>query len=203
MITIASLIACGVKPTQARIFEQPLAAACERFDINTRPRAAAFLGQVIVESSGFTDLEEDLYYRADRIWQVFVRLRGRGRDGVARLAGKPEALANAAYAHVNGNGSEATGDGWRYRGRGLKMLTGLDNYRDAEIGLGRPYVSAPALVALPPDACLTAAWYWHNVKANQLADAAMWDAITKAVNGRAMLQADRRRAITLEALQVL
>jgi len=204
VITVAALIAAEVAPSQARTFAVPLSIACERFDITTRARVAGFLAQCIVESEHFVSLEERLYYRrAERIWEVFHRLRQRGMNEVAKLARNPRALANAAYAHVNGNGDEASGDGWRYRGRGLKMLTGRGNYADAAVALRRPYVKSPELVALPPDACLTAAWYWHTNRCNALADSAQWDAITKAVNGPGMLKRAERRSITDELLQVL
>lgn len=204
MITVAALIAADVAPALARTFAEPLAIACERFGITTRARVAGFLAQCVVESEHFASLEERMYYRdARRIWDVFHRLRPRGMGELAKLARNPHGLANAAYAGVNGNRDEASGDGWRYRGRGLKMLTGRGNYADASAGLARPYVDAPELVALPPDACLTAAWYWHNVHGNQLADSAQWDAITRAVNGPGMLKRAERRSLTDELLQVL
>lgn len=204
LITVAALVACGVAPAQARTFAEPLAMACERFRIDTRHRVAGFLGQYLVETDNLTAMEEVLYYRsADRIASVFRRLRDRGLNDLAKLARNPRGLGNAAYAGVNGNGNEASGDGWRYRGRGLPHLTGRGNYADAEAGLGRPYLSAPELVALPPDACLTGAWYWHTNHCNMLADTAQWDAITKAVNGAAMMKRAERRSLTDELLQAL
>lgn len=203
MITVATLIAAGIGPTQARQFAEPLAAACRRFDISTPARVAGFLAQCRVESQGFTQLEEGLSYRsAERIAEVFRRLRPRGMAQLALLVRNPKGLANAAYAGVNGNGDEASGDGWRYRGRGLKQLTGRANYADAAEALGRPYLEQPDLVALPEDACLTAAWFWHSAKCNILADSAQWDAITRAVNGPGMLQADARRQFAEEAVAV-
>lgn len=203
MISVATLTAAGIGPTQARQFAEPLAAACKRFDIVTPPRIAGFLAQCRVESYNLTTLEEGLSYRsADRIALVFKRLRDRGLDGLAKLVRNPQGLANAAYAGINGNGDEASGDGWRYRGRGMKQLTGRANYADAAEALGRPYIEQPDLVALPEDACLTAAWYWHSAKCNILADGAQWDAITRAVNGPAMLQADVRRQYSDEAVAV-
>lgn len=192
MITVASLIAAGIGPTQARQFASSLAAACARFDINTPPRVAAFIAQCRVESAGFTALEEGMSYSTpERIRQIFPS-RVPSLADAATLVRKPQALANRVYSSRLGNGDEASGDGWRFRGRGLKQLTGRANYTDAAVGLGRPYVDQPELVALPEDACLTAAWYWHNVKANILADSAQWNAITRAVNGPGMLQADLR-----------
>lgn len=201
MISVASLIAAGVGPTQARMFAEPLAAACKRFDIDTAPRQAGFIAQCMVESASFTTLEEGLSYRsADRIVEVFKRLRPRGMDSIAKLVRNPQGLANAAYAHVLGNGDEASGDGWRYRGRGIKQLTGRNNYGDAAEALARPYIEHPELVAQPLDACFTAAWFWHTRKCNLLADSAQWDAITRAVNGPAMLQAGLRRQYSDDAI---
>lgn len=203
MITVATLTAAGIGPTQARAFAAPLSAACARFQISTPARIAGFVAQCRVESVDFTQLEEGLSYRsADRIADVFKRLRHRGMDSLAKLVRNPQGLANAAYANVNGNGDEASGDGWRYRGRGLKQLTGRDNYEDAMQALARPYITNPELVALPDDACMTAAWFWHSAKCNLLADSGQWDAITRAVNGPAMLQATLRRQYSNDAVAV-
>lgn len=202
MIEVGTLIACGIHPTQARIFAAPLAVACERFDINTPARIAGFVAQCKVESKSFTDLEEDLYYRDPvRIKRLFRNVRD--LEHAARLARNPQGLANCVYADRLGNGNEASGDGWRFRGRGLKQLTGRANYRDAAVDLGRPYEDQPDLVGQPEDACLTAAWFWHTNKLNVLADSAQWDSITKAVNGPAMLAADERRQLSEEGLQSL
>jgi putative chitinase len=205
MITTATLVACGVGPTQARTFAEPLALACESFSITTRHRVAGFLGQYLVETDNLTALEEVLYYRsADRIATVFKRLRERlSLNDLAKLARNPRGLGDAAYAGVNGNGDAASGDGWRYRGRGLPHLTGRGNYAAAAAGLGRPYVESPELVTLPPDACLTGAWYWSTNGCNPLADTAQWDAITRKVNGPAMMKRDERRSLSDDLLQVL
>ncbi len=202
MITLAALILSGVPPTQARQFLEPLSAACKRFDIVTPPRLAGFIAQCRVESADFTRLEEDLRYRRpERLLQVFPsRVRGLA-DAADLVSYGPKAIANRVYAGKIGNGNEASGDGWRYRGRGLKQLTGRANYADAAEALARPYLEQPDLVAMPADACLTAAWFWNNAKGNILADSAQWDAITRAVNGPAMLQADLRRQYSEEGVR--
>jgi len=201
MILVSSLIAAGIAPAQARLFSQPLALACQRFEINTPARVGAFIGQCRVESADFTMLEESLFYRQpERIRQVFSS-RVPSLQLAAQLVRNPQGLANLVYANRLGNGDVPTGDGWRYRGRGLKQLTGRANYTDAAIALNRPYVERPDLVALPEDACLTAAWYWHTAKCNMLADSAQWDAITRAVNGPAMLAKDQRRQFTEDAIE--
>lgn len=199
-ITVASLVAAGVPPTQARAFAEPLAKACARFSINTPARIAGFLAQCRVESSEFTAMEEGLWYTTpERIRAVFPS-RVPSLADAATLTRNPQRLANRVYAGKLGNGDEASGDGWRYRGRGLKQLTGRANYAAAATALARPYVEQPDLVAQPDDACLTAAWFWSSVKGNLLADSAQWDAITRAVNGPAMLLADRRRQYSEQGL---
>jgi putative chitinase len=200
LITVQRLIAAGVPPTQARQFAESLAAACARFDITTPARVAGFVAQCRVESADFTRLEENLHYTTpERIRSVFPS-RVPSLADAARLVRNPQALANRVYQSRLGNGPEASGDGWRYRGRGIVQLTGRANYADAAEALARPYVEQPELVALPADACLTAAWYWHSRKLSILADSAQWDAITRAVNGPAMLHADLRRQHAEQAL---
>ena len=200
LVTVGSLIAAGLAPTQARQFAEPLAAACARFDINTPARLAGFVAQCHIESAGFTRLEEGLSYTTpERIRAVFPS-RVPSLADAARLVRQPQALANRVYSGRLGNGDEASGDGWRYRGRGIVQLTGRANYADAATALGRPYVEQPELVAQPADACLTAAWFWHSRKLSILADSAQWDAITRAVNGPAMLHADLRRQHAEQAL---
>jgi len=202
VITVANLIAAGIAPTQARQFLAPLLAACARFSINTPARIAGFVAQCRVESAGFTALEEGLFYRDPqrimRIWPTRVTTM----EHAQHLARNPKGLANVVYAGWLGNGDTASGDGWRFRGRGLKQLTGKANYTDAATELNRPYVTSPELVAMPDDACMTAAWFWHTNKLNILADSAQWDAITRAVNGRGMLQKAERRQYSEEAVSV-
>jgi len=198
MITVANLIEAGIAPTQARQFLTSLSAACARFGINTPARIAGFVAQCRVESAGFTALEEGLSYRDParimRIWPSRVKTL----EQAQHLTRNPRGLANVVYASRMGNGDTASDDGWRYRGRGLKQLTGKNNYSDAASSLNRPYVTNPELVALPEDACMTAAWFWHTAKCNILADSAQWDAITRAVNGPGMLQAAERKQYSEE-----
>ena len=192
-LELGRLVAAGVAPTQARLILEPLASACTRFDINTPARIGGFLAQCIVESQGFTRFEENLYYTTpERIKRIFPS-RVADLEQAALLARNPKALANCVYAGKNGNGNPLSGDGWNYRGRGAIQLTGLGNYADATNETGRPYVKQPDLVAEPPDALLTAAWYWHTHKLNLLADSAQWDSITRAVNGPRMEQAAWRK----------
>lgn len=194
MITVATLVACGVAPTQARLYAGALNEACLRFDIDTRTRIAAFLAQLHHESAGLTRTEENLYYvtpeRIRSIWPTRVP----SLADAAKLCRHPQALANHVYANRLGNGDEASGDGWAFRGSGLLQLTGRLNFRLAAAGCGRPYEANPQLVREPEGACLTAAWYWTSILGNELADSSQIDIITKRINGPAMLGADERRS---------
>lgn len=203
MITIDQLIAAGIAPTQARTFAAPLAEASSRFDISTPPRLAAFLGQCAVESECLIHTEENLFYSDPaRIVAVFPS-HFKTATEAAPYAKNPAKLGARVYAGRLGNGDEASGDGYAFRGRGLLQVTGRDNYAAAAAALSRDYLKTPGLVAQPPDACLTAAWFWGAHKLNALADAGAVDEITRAINGRAMLQAARRRQCTQQALHAL
>jgi putative chitinase len=198
-LSVNQLIAGGIGPTQAKRFQPFLEPALARFQINTPRRASAFLAQCHVESQGLTRLEENLFYTTpSRLDAIFSRITP---ANVHRFVRNPQGLANFVYAGRNGNGDEGSGDGWRYRGRGLKQLTGRANYRDAANAIGRPYIAEPGLVQESPDAVLTAAWFWQSRGCNALADAGNIDAITRRVNGDAMLEAAQRRRRSGEMLR--
>jgi putative chitinase len=199
-ITAEQLISAGVGPTQAAAFATPLSDACARFDISTPARVAAILGQCMVESALFVHMEENLFYSSpDRIYAVFPS-HFTGPSEAAFYAKNPPKLGARVYANRMGNGDETSGEGYAYRGRGALQLTGKNAYAKATAGLGRDYVGSPDLVAQPADACLTAAWYFSNANCIPLADAGDFDAVTRAVNGRAMLQASLRKQYTQQAL---
>lgn len=192
---IERLISAGVHPTQAKAFAEPLKAAMALFDISTDARIAAFLAQAMIESQSFTRLEENLFYTTPaRIDAVFSAVKS--IEEATLYVRNPQRLANKVYANRNGNGDEASGDGWAFRGRGLFQLTGRANYKAASegVGLGSVYVQRPELVAQPSDASLTAAWYWSSRGCNQLIDAGNFDATTRLINGPAMLHKHERAA---------
>lgn len=197
---IETLIRLGVTPTQARQFADPLRAAMALHDISTPQRQAAFIAHCILESSRFTRLEENLFYTTPERIRAVWPSRFRTSTDAAPYARNPKALANRVYSNRNGNGDEASGDGWKYRGRGLFQLTGLTNYTRAARALNRPYVSEPGLVAEPSDACLTAAWFWTANGGNKLIDQGQFDATTRMINGPAMLHAKERLALYQDAL---
>ena len=180
-------------------------ALCD-FAIDTPSRIAAFLAQVGYESAQLTRCMENLTYSAQRLAFVWPR-RFRSADGsptaLAReIAYQPERIANLVYAGRNGNGDEASGDGWRFRGRGLLQVTGRSNYRSVGEGLAQPFVARPYLLAEPRWACRTAAWWWQCTGLNELADAARFEEITRRING-GLNGLEERARLWRRALEVL
>lgn len=167
-----------------------------RFSLTTPTRQSAFLAQTAHESAGFTRLTENLNYSATGLATTWPG-RFRGADGqpnaLARaLHRRPEAIANVVYANRMGNGPEAYGDGWRYRGRGLLQITGRAQYQRCGAALGLPLVEQPDLLAQPEPAVLSAAWFWQVNGLNELADAGDFETITRRINGGLNGLAERR-----------
>lgn len=171
----------------AERFVGPLQAAMTRFGINTPTRQAAFIAQVGHESGHLRRLVENLNYSAAGLAATWPG-RFRGADGkpnalALSLHRQPEAIANVVYANRMGNGDTASGDGWRYRGRGLIQLTGRDNYRACAKAIGLPVEDFPEFLEEPEGACLSAAWFWSANQLNRLADADQFERLTRKING--------------------
>ncbi|HGP4162307.1 TPA: glycoside hydrolase family 19 protein [Pseudomonas aeruginosa] len=181
---------------RAGFFVPALNVAMERFGITAPVRGAAFLAQVGHESSQLTRLVENLNYSAQGLAATWPS-RYRGADGkpnalALNLARHPQAIANNTYASRNGDGDEASGDGWRYRGRGLLQITGRANYRAAAGGLDQPLEVEPELLEQPEWAALSAAWWWSTHGLNELADRGEFAAITRRINGGLNGHAERQ-----------
>lgn len=151
-----------------------------RFEIDTPRRAAYFIGQVGHESLGLLRIEESLNYSAPRLQEVFGGYFT-AEEGV-QFARQPERIANRVYAHRNGNGSETSGDGWHYRGRGLIQCTGRSNYARMSVLLGLPLLACPQLLLEIEHAASSAAAYWRDNGLNALADAGDVLAISRKIN---------------------
>lgn len=114
----------------------PVSAAMSEFAINTAARQTAFIAQIRHESAGFTQLTESFQLPARSARDLLTRTRfdactlGRHPDEKTVPPARQQQIAHLAYANRYGNGDAASGDGWRYRGRGLKQITFFDNYRD-------------------------------------------------------------------------
>lgn len=183
-------------PEPDELITRSFKCAVIRFSLTTPTRQSAFLAQAGHESAGFTRLTENLNYSATGLAATWPG-RFRGADGqpnaLARaLNRRPEAIANVVYANRMGNGPEASGDGWRYRGRGLLQITGRAQYERCGAALGLPLVEQPDLLAQPEPAVLSAAWFWQVNGLNELADAGDFEAITRRINGGLNGLAERR-----------
>jgi putative chitinase len=171
----------------------------EKFQVNTPLRLSHFLSQTGHESGGFKVFQENLNYSAKGLMGIFKKYFKRA-DGTLdepkalAYAKKPEKIANLVYGGRMGNGPEASGDGYKFRGRGAIQLTGKDNYTAffKSIGLGPD--ADPNLVGTQY-ALLSAAWFWSKNGLNKIADEGASDAvvtkITKRVNGGTIGLADR------------
>lgn len=160
-------------------------------DLTSDLRLAHFLGQLAHESAGFARTEENLNYRAPRIRQVWPR-RFATIAAAQPYASKPAELANRVYANRMGNGPESSGDGWRYRGRGLIMTTGKEGYTRLSERLGVDFVANPDLLKEFPYAILSAAEFWKSKNLNAFADDDDVLTITKRINGGTIGLADRK-----------
>jgi putative chitinase len=200
----------------------PLTDACARFGIDTPDRVAAFLAQCAHESARFSTTVESLNYSdagLARTWPkrfaqvnlltgtILRDARGNPLPNTAaiKLARRPEAIANTVYANRIGNGDVASGDGWRFRGRGLIQLTGRANYAEYASAMEAHdfIMKNPDLVGHPPHAATSAAWFWSRRGLNALADAGDLEAMTRVINGgthgienRALLYASARQVFT-------
>ncbi|MGY2401133.1 glycoside hydrolase family 19 protein [Pseudomonas sp. SDO5271_S396] len=178
----------------------PLNVAMARFGIDTPLRAAAFIAQVGHESEQLRVVVEDLDYSAEALLASWP---SRFDAALAeRVARNPEAIANIAYASHLGNGPQASGDGWKYRGRGLIQITGLCNYKSIGDALGLDLLTHPELLEQPENAALSAARFWSVNGLNELADLNQLQPITERVNGGLNGESDRL-ALYRHALAVL
>lgn len=178
--------------------------------ITTPVRAAHFLAQVFVESAGFARTVENLNYSAQALKTLFGRHRisEEDADKFGRKKGQPanqSAIANIVYGGKWGAenlGNTAPGDGWKFRGRGLKQLTGRENYeRFSRAWLGSDALLAnPGQVAEPAGAVASAIWFWHNKGLNAVADRNSVEQVTRIVNGGSN-GLDERREMTAKFLR--
>lgn len=202
--TAKQLVAAGVctAPVAAR-FEGALQQTCRTYEIDTGKRIAAFVAQTGHESAGFTRLVEGLSYGYDRLREVVLAAKPGSRwrsllPRVTELTRNPVALGNAAYGGRMGNGPELTGDGYRYRGRGILQNTGKANYEAItellakKLGGVPDLVLQPELLESPRWACLAAGAFWDDHELNDLADRGQITAISKIVNGGENGLADRK-----------
>jgi putative chitinase len=160
------------------------------YEITTPQRQAMFLAQLAHESGSFRFVEENLNYSVEALQRVFKKYFP--TDELALMyARQPEKIANRVYANRMGNGEESSGDGWKYRGRGIIQLTGKDNYAAFSLKANNNALLEPDLVAEPELAAMSAGWFWDTNGLNKLSDAGDVRAVTRRINGGFNGLADR------------
>lgn len=177
-----------------------LNATFERFDIMSPLRKAAFIGQCGHECGNFKMLEEGLSYSAAGLMKTWPKRFDATKAQACQR--NPRLIANSVYSNRMGNRDEASGDGYRFRGRGCIQLTGSSSYFHAGNALGVDFWADPDLVATPQYAALTAGWFWDTHRLNQYADSQDYKTLTKKINGGFIGLEDRIKHIN-HALEVL
>jgi putative chitinase len=172
---------CGSSILRAAQWVAPLQATCDKYHINTPLRIAAFLATIGVESARLTAVVENLNYSAEGLLSTFPKYFNAVE--AAQYERQPQRIANRVYANRYGNGNEASGDGWKYRGRSLICVTFRDNYASCGKAISLPLDSHPELLEQPCNAALAAGWFWDAHNLNPLADAGKFEGITRAING--------------------
>lgn len=166
----------------------PLADAMQEFGIDTARRQAYFIAQIGTESGGFTSVKESLNYSVAGLAIFGSRLTAAQREQLGRRPGElalsPDrqmAIANLVYGGRYGN--NLNGDGWKYRGRGLKQITFKSNYDACGKVLGLDLISNPDLLLADENAARSAGWFWKANSLNQYADAEDIRELTRRING--------------------
>ena len=141
-------------------FLEPLNVTIKRFGIGAPYELPAYLAQIGHESAELRCLCENLNYSADALKRLFNKYFAAGE--AEKFAYRPEKIANRIYAGRMGNGAEESGDGWRYRGRGLIQLTGKRNYALLSDAFGKNFLGDPDMLLQPLYAALSSGWFWQS-----------------------------------------
>lgn len=152
------------------------------YEINTPQRIAAFIAQCAHESGNFMFLKENLNYRAESLMRTWPR-HFPTMEIAQQYARQPEKIANRAYANRMGNGDEASGDGWRFLGRGLIQLTGRENYSWFAASINISVEEAAEYLQTFEGAAQSACWFWETNNLNRWADTGDIKELTRRING--------------------
>ncbi len=218
IITLEQLCAATkANTTNAEKYLGPINDAMGLFQIDEPRVVAGFLSQIGVESGGLTAVVENLNYKVSALIALFGKHRISeedanlyGRNDATGQKANQEMLANILYGGEFGRrnlGNTEHGDGWKYRGRGLKQLTGRANYKACGAALGIDLIDDPDQLAQPTAAALSAAWFWASRRGAGIEDAAEAGdvrKITKLVNGgdNGLAQRETLYAEALRAIEV-
>lgn len=204
MITLSLLQKINPK-TRSSVLEKyvdPLNDVCDYYEITqTNERLAGFLAQISHESGGFNFVVENLNYGAKGLMTTF-RKYFPTEELAKQYERKPQMIANRVYANRMSNGNEASGDGFKFRGRGLIQLTGRHNYTKFAEALEISLDECVEYMETPAGACSSAGWFWDNNSLNRFCDNNDFIGLTKRINGGTIGLADRQHhyEIALKAL---
>jgi len=179
-------------------WSEPLVTTFSTFGINDANRQAAFIGQCSHECNHFKTLEENLSYSAETLQRLFPHKFQ--PNEFALYAKQPQKIGNRIYANRMGNSDEASGDGFKYHGRGCIQLTGHDNYYHFGQAVGQNFVLDPNPVAQPLYAAMSAGWFWATHGCNNLVDND--EALCKRING-GLFGLNERISLTQKAFSIL
>jgi putative chitinase len=207
MITLEQFQAMIPRNKEAEAWYEAAMELFEEYEINTPNRIAGFMAQCAHESADFTRLEENLNYSEKALNSVFGRYFGEGKEDAAEYARNPEKIANYVYqdefrSKRGAMGNVNDGDGWLFRGRGIKQLTGRNNYTAFGKTVGMSAEEAAEYVATPKGAIESACWFWKTNKLAKWADKGDNVGLTKKINGGTIGLDDRNRRWE-EALGIL
>jgi putative chitinase len=204
MITIDLLqkICPKTKRQVLETYAEPLNDVAQYYDMYDNPkRVAAFLAQIAHESGGFNFVKENLNYSAKGLMTTFKKYFST-EELAKQYERQPEKIANRVYANRMGNGPEQSGDGFKFRGRGLIQLTGKNNYTRFAADLGISLDETVAYLETPAGAVSSAGWFWDNNNLNGYCDRDDFIGLTKRINGGTIGLEDRKHHYHI-ALEVL
>ena len=191
-LTTDKLAKCLPRNKNIAELHAALTAVLPKYQINTVERVAAFLAQCGHESADFTVLRENLNYSAEGLSKVFPK-RFPTVAAAQPYHRQPEKIANRIYADRMGNGPEASGEGFKFRGRGAIQLTGKENYTKFANSIGKSLDETVAYTETLAGAIESACWFWNTNKLNVLADAKDIVGLTKRINGGTIGLEDRKK----------
>lgn len=207
VLTEAQLCAMLPSNKDAGAWLDAINAGLPKYEITTPHRIAGFIAQCAHESADFKLLEENLHYREETLLRVFPRYFGPNKANAAEYAGKPEKIANYVYMDKNRSaagalGNTQEGDGWLFRGKGLKQVTGRSNHAAFGKTVGMTAEQAAGYLLTKEGALESALWFWGSRNLNAIADTGDIVKMTKVING-GDIGLDDRRSRYVRALTIL
>ena len=163
-----------------------------KYGIDNKERVACFLGQTAHESGGYTKLTENLNYSAQGLCKTWPK-RFPTQKSAEPYHRNPEKIANKVYSNRLGNGNEASGDGWKYRGRGAIQTTGKENYEELSQAIGKELSECVKYCGTLEGAVESACVFWKQNNLNGFVDKNDFEGLTEAVNGKLIGYTERKQ----------